>query len=194
MDRRHSEVHITLSGESYYSNLLHYQAKIRHAYQYLWYAYVCLRGLEFQIYNILTPPTFISAIFKDGGRRYCHRITSPRQLCLCCWIACWVSKSNVVFLTFSNITIRASCKDCICQSLIFRILINTPFTSFYHRILSASYRRRVYLMYSGELFDPLLTLVIRLRRVQRRTCYVPHCRSVYMKSYGKTINQCVICI
>ena len=64
---------------------------------------------------------------------------------------------------------RASFKDGVCQILVFCILRNTLFRSFYHRILSASYRRRVYLMYSGDLFDPLLTLAILLRRDQSRT-------------------------
>ena len=32
-------------------------------------------------------------------------------------------------------------------------------------------------MYSGYLFNPLLLLVIRLRRVQRRILYIPYYRS-----------------
>ena len=76
--------------------------------------------------------------------------------------------SNMLFVTFNNITIRAIFKDGVCQSSLCPYLRNTIFRSTFHHILSASCRRRVYQIYSGDLFDPLLTLVISLRRVQRR--------------------------
>ena len=71
--------------------------------------------------------------------------------------------SNTSLVTFNNITICAICKDGVCQSPLCPYLRNTGFRSIYHHILSASCCRKVQLMYSGDLFDPLLTLLFNAK-------------------------------
>jgi len=94
----------------------------------LWYARAHCRVFGIQTYHFVTPPTFISAIFIDGGRQYnCQDIaktTSPWAVMFTLLDKVWVAISKVVCLTFNNIIFRACFKDSVCQSVLFRILRN----------------------------------------------------------------------